>query len=384
MSLADVPLGILGSTGAGVQEAHILVVDDDEVAVAMLEAMLPASYKVEAALGGREALNRLDAGLHPDLVLLDLVMPDVDGHRVLQYLRSTPAVQDVPVVLVTGCTDMDLASQCLTIGAADFLPKPLNRDLLLQKVAHHVHNKAAHAALAAVNASLLAELQQLREANAALEMACMVVPLCLTALRDPDTGGHMRRTQGYLLRLVDRLRAHADHAPLLTDGMVRQLQIGAALHDIGKVGLPDHVLLKAGRFTPEEREVMETHSSMGGDAIASAQRILGPTGDFLQVAQDMARFHHERWDGTGYPQGLAGKAIPLAARMMAVVDVFDALLSKRIYKSPMDIDAARDVMALERGGLFDPEILDVFLADYASYVEIATSCPEGGCETTLR
>jgi putative two-component system response regulator len=261
-------------------------------------------------------------------------------------------------------------------GANDVMTKPMTRELLLSKVFHHAQTFGDRMALRRRVWQLEAELVQMVERNARLEVACLCVPIYLTAARDADTGGHLRRTQAYLALLIRRMRGHPNYGHLLTDDMVRNMVFGAALHDVGKVGLPDHILLKAGRFDAEERALMERHSDIGGDAIASAQSLLGPGGAFLQAAQDMARYHHERWDGRGYPSGLSGQAIPLAARIMAVVDVFDALVSKRVYKSSLDFDQARAVMEQERGGLFDPQILELFLTDYPAYAQIAHDCPD--------
>ncbi len=354
----------------------VMVVDDNEVSVTLMDEMLSPYCRVETAMGGLEALSRIRQGVKPDLILLDLCMPDLDGREVMAHLRREPAVAEVPVILVSACDEATLVEECMASGANDVMTKPMNRELLLGKVFHHVHTLGEQMTLRRHVSQLEAELVRMAERNAQLEMACLCIPSYLTAARDADTGAHMRRTQAYLALLIRRMRGHAGYASLLTDEAVRYMVLGAALHDVGKVGLPDRILLKAGRFDAEERALMEAHSHIGGDAIASAQAVLGHGGQFLQAAQDMARYHHERWDGRGYPSGLSGLAIPLSARIMAVVDVFDALVSKRVYKSSLDFDQARAVMEQERGGLFDPQILDLFLMDYPTYVQIVQRCPD--------
>ncbi len=374
LSAPDHPMDGLGCES--LRDRTVMVVDDDDFSVRLMEAMLSPHCRVAPVRGGGEALRSIDAGVRPDLILLDLLMPDLDGCAVMRRLREIPSLARVPIILVSGCEDPALIGQGLALGAIDMLPKPMSRDLLLQKVRHHVLTGAEQVRLQSRIERLQGELLALAERNAKLELACMCLPIYLTMARDADTGHHMRRTQAYLTRLVDRMRGHEAFAARLHEDAVRHIVLGAALHDIGKVGLPDRILLKADRFTAEERALMEAHANIGGNAIASTQAVLGDVGDFLQAAQDMARHHHERWDGGGYPSHLSGAAIPLAARIMAVVDVFDALVSKRVYKSAMGVVAAREVMLAERGGLFDPQVLDLFLVDYLDYVQIALSCPD--------
>jgi putative two-component system response regulator len=193
----------------------------------------------------------------------------------------------------------------------------------------------------------------------------------LAETRDPETGNHILRTQGYVRRLAGELRHLPAYAEMMTDRFIELLARSAPLHDIGKVGIPDHILLKPGKLTPAEWEVMKTHASIGSDAIEKAEQDIDMPVEFLALAKQIARWHHEKWDGSGYPDGLAGEAIPVSARLMALADVFDALISARVYKAAMPPEQARDIIAAGRGKHFDPEVTDAFLAAYGDFVDIA-------------
>jgi putative two-component system response regulator len=193
----------------------------------------------------------------------------------------------------------------------------------------------------------------------------------LAETRDAETGNHIRRTQHYIKALAEQLKPHPRFNAFLTPNNIAMLFKSAPLHDIGKVGIPDRILLKPGRFTPEEFEIMKTHTTLGRDAIAHAEASLGTQVDFLRMAKDIALFHQEKWDGSGYPAGLRGDAIPVSARLMAVADVYDALISKRIYKQSMSHDTAVDIITQGRGSHFDPDMVDGFLTIQGEFQAIA-------------
>jgi putative two-component system response regulator len=193
----------------------------------------------------------------------------------------------------------------------------------------------------------------------------------LAETRDPETGNHILRTQGYVNRLAGALRAHPRFSARLDDRYIDLLTRSAPLHDIGKVGIPDHILLKPGKLTPEEWEVMKTHAKIGSDAIERAEQDIEMPLDFLSAAKEIAHWHHEKWDGSGYPDGLAGEAIPVSARLMALADVFDALISARVYKPAFPYEKARDIITEGRERHFDPAVCDAFLDTFADFVAIA-------------
>ncbi len=192
----------------------------------------------------------------------------------------------------------------------------------------------------------------------------------LAETRDPETGNHIRRTQEYVAALAEYLRDHSRFHAALQGGAIATLTASAPLHDIGKVGIPDNILLKPGPLTAQERNIMQTHAKLGANAIERALRQSRRRVDFLDTAREIAHWHHEKWDGSGYPDGLAGEAIPLPARLMAVADVFDALISQRVYKSAMPMRQARDIILRERGRHFDPDIVDAFIDHFAEFASI--------------
>jgi putative two-component system response regulator len=193
----------------------------------------------------------------------------------------------------------------------------------------------------------------------------------LAEIRDPETGNHIVRTQGYVHRLGLALQQHPRFAGVLSDRYIDLLTRSAPLHDIGKVGIPDSILRKPGKLDAQEWVIMKTHSKLGSDAIEQSERDIHTPLPFLSSAKEIAHWHHEKWDGSGYPDGLAGDAIPVSARLMALADVFDALISVRVYKSAMTIEKARDIIADGRGKHFDPDVVDAFLANFGDFVAIA-------------
>jgi putative two-component system response regulator len=362
----------LGEVAAGQSsDALVLVVDDDPISLSLAHAMLSPHYRVETALGGVSALERLAHGLNPDLILLDLMMPQMNGYEFMQRLRLRPHKVEIPVIFVTGRDDAEAEAQALALGAVDYVLKPIHVQILLARVHTHVELKMARDQLQGRNASLEAEVERRIAECVAVQNLSLRALSSLAETRDPETGGHLLRTKAYVQRLAELLRDHPRFAEVLRDEYINWLVLSAPLHDIGKVGLPDHVLLKPGKLTPEERLVMQRHAALGADAIAHAEADSGMRLDFLQVAKEMARHHHECWDGSGYPDRLAGDLIPLSARLMAVADVFDALVSRRVYKAPMDFELAYQIMAQGRDKQFDPDILDAFLSRYEDFTAIA-------------
>jgi len=206
---------------------------------------------------------------------------------------------------------------------------------------------------------------------AAIQDVTILALASLAETRDSDTGNHIRRTQSYVQLLANKLRSHPRFSNLLTDDYIRMLFKSAPLHDIGKVGIPDRILLKPGKLDPEEFEIMKSHTTLGRDAIEQAEKQLGMQVDFLSMAKDIALSHQEKWDGSGYPQGLAGDAIPVPARFMAIADVYDALISRRVYKDAMPHSKAVSIMIEGRGLHFDPDMLDAFVELQEQFREIA-------------
>lgn len=242
---------------------------------------------------------------------------------------------------------------------------------MLVRVKNHLALKA-HADFLRDKADFLeAEVTKRTQEVVAIQDVTILAMASLAETRDSDTGNHIRRTQFYVKALAEHLRGHPRFAAQLSDNYIQMLFKSAPLHDIGKIGIPDRILLKPGRYEPAEFEIMKTHTTLGRDAIEHAEKQLGMTVEFLSMAKEIALSHQEKWDGSGYPQGLAGDAIPLSARLMAIADVYDALISRRVYKEGMPHEQAVSLIQEGRGHHFDPDITDAFVALKDDFREIA-------------
>ncbi|MDH0867012.1 two-component system response regulator [Mitsuaria sp. GD03876] len=351
--------------------ATVLVVDDTPDNLALMSELLRERYRVKIANNGEKALRIAAAEPRPDLILLDVMMPGMDGHEVCQRLKADPATRDVPVVFLTAKSDVADETRGLALGAVDYITKPISPPIVMARVRTHLRLKASADFLRDKAAYLEAEVARRTEELAAIQDVTILAMASLAETRDSDTGNHIRRTQHYVRALAEALREHPNRAAPLTPEYVATLFKSAPLHDIGKVGIPDRILLKPGRFTPEEFEIMKSHAALGRDAIAQAEAQLGTPVVFLSMAKDIAYGHQEKWDGSGYPQGLSGEAIPLSARLMALADVYDALISRRVYKDPMPHHAATAILVEGRGTHFDPEVVDAFLRIQEQFQDIA-------------
>ena len=349
----------------------VLVVDDTVEVVDLMVSLLQGQYRVKAATSGRRAIEIVTGDDPPDLILLDVMMPDLSGFEVCRELKTNAATRHIPVIFLTAKTSTDDEREGLELGAVDFIAKPVNPPIVMARVATHLQLKAASDFLRDQNAFLEREVQRRSRELAAIQDVTVLVMASLAETRDSDTGNHIRRTQFYVRTLAEQLRHHPSYSDQLDDRVIDLLFKSAPLHDIGKVGIPDRILLKPGRYTPEEFEIMKTHTTLGRDAIAKAEQQLGLEVDFLRLAKEIAYSHQEKWDGSGYPLGLVGEQIPLSARLMALADVYDALISRRIYKEPMSHAAAAAIIRDGSGSHFDPAVVDAFLAVEHQFQEIA-------------
>ncbi len=377
----------------------VLIVDDTPENLAVLGELLRAAYRVRVAPSGTRALQVADSEPRPDIVLLDVMMPDMDGYEVLRRLRAHPATRDIPVIFVTAMDSADDEEYGITLGAVDYITKPIKPAVVLARVRAHLELKQARDLLRNQNLYLEAEIERRMHDNQLIQDVSIRALAGLAETRDTETGNHIRRTQDYVEILARTLRQNPRYARQLHPAMIRMIVKAAPLHDIGKVGIADHILLKPGKLTAEEFEIMKTHCRIGGDAIDLAMRgelddeeyatvgahfVPGcgveaqdwdqidhiPLG-FLAMAKDIALYHHERWDGGGYPEGLAGADIPLAARIMALSDVFDALTSERVYKPAYSLERAAAMITEGRGKHFDPDIVDAFLSRLDAFGTVA-------------
>ncbi len=359
-------------------EATILIVDDDPTNLFLLTRLLQPEYLVRAVNSGESALRAAAGEPRPDLVLLDVMMPEMNGHTVLASLRESPATADIPVIFLTAMIDAVDEERGLNLGAADYITKPIKPAVVLARVRTQIDAKRGRDWLHDQNAALEAEVARRMAENDLTQLVSIRALAHLAETRDPETGNHILRTQAYVQALATRLRDHPRFVAFLSQANIDLLTKSAPLHDIGKVGIPDNILQKPGPLTPAEWAIMKTHARLGSDAIESAEADVDKPVAFLMLAKEIAHWHHEKWDGSGYPDGLIGDSIPVAARLMALADVFDALISQRVYKPAMPIDEARTIIAAGGGRHFDPDISDAFLAGFDDFVTIAGHYSDAG------
>jgi putative two-component system response regulator len=353
----------------------ILVVDDTPDNLSLMTDLLKDDYRVKVATSGERALKLVQAQ-PPALILLDIMMPGMDGYEVCRRLKRDPATEDIPVMFLTAKAEIEDETLGLALGAVDYIVKPISPPIMLARIKMQLMFKSAADFLRGKGdllenqvAKRTAEIQDLQDAMV-LTMAS------LAETRDNETGNHIKRTQHFVKRLAQQLRQHPQHAEWLTERHIDLLFKSAPLHDIGKVGIPDNILLKPGKLDPAEFEIMKTHATMGRDAITRAEQELGHEVPFLRIAKAISLSHHEKWDGTGYPQGLAGEAIPLPARLMALADVYDALTTRRVYKPAFSHEVSCRIVCEGRGTHFDPDVLDAFVAVQDDFRDIAARFAE--------
>jgi putative two-component system response regulator len=365
-------------------EKTIQVVDDTKENLTVIGELLEPHYRVRLALSGERALKVAQLDPRPDLILLDVMMPEMDGYAVLERLRAIPAMHDIPVIFVTAMNAMEDEEKGLRLGAVDYVTKPIRPAILLARVNTHVELKQARDWLQDQNGYLESEVRRRMWENDLIKDVSLNALAMLAEKRDNETGNHLHRTQHYVEALMLQLSDHPRFRDHLNPRQRTLIGKAVPLHDIGKVGVPDQILLKPARLTPDEFEIIKTHAQIGADAIEDAiQRVLGNDSEllkseredsplaFLEMARKVALYHHEKWDGTGYPHGLAGDDIPVCGRLMAVADVFDAVISRRHYKEAMPIDEVVKIISEGRGKHFDPDIVDAFMGLQDLFVEIS-------------
>ncbi len=351
--------------------ATILLIDDVAENLDILTALFSSSNRILAATSGREGLRVANGPIKPDLILLDIMMPEMDGFAVLANLRENPQTRDIPVIFLTALAESSDEERGLLMGAADYITKPIKPTVAVARVRVQLEAKQARDWTKNQNVLLEAEIKRRMAENDLTQQVSIRALAHLAEERDPETGNHILRTQEYVRRMAIGLRTHPRFASTLSEKYIDLLARSAPLHDIGKVGIPDHILLKPGKLTPEEWAIMRTHAKLGSDAIEKAERDIAMPLPFLSVAKEIAHWHHEKWDGSGYPDGLAGDAIPISARLMAMADVFDALISARVYKPAMSPAQARAIIIEGRGKHFDPDVTDAFMDGFSDFVAIA-------------
>jgi putative two-component system response regulator len=338
----------------------VLVVDDTVDNRVLLAGILQRSYRVVEAGDGETALRIAASSPQPDLVLLDIHMPGIDGYEVCRRLTADPRTAWIPVIFLTALTQPADEYRGFGVGAVDYIVKPVSAPIVMARVGTHLQLSLSRRSLERRAMTLENEVALRTMEVSTIQEVTMVAMGSLAETRDNETGNHIRRIQTYVRLLIERL---VDEPPLAAqlDPDTRRLIVSSApLHDIGKVGIPDNILLKPGKLTDDEFAVMKTHTALGRDAVLAAERLLSSDLSFLRFAREITYDHHERWDGGGYPRGLAGEKIPISARLMSLADVYDALISRRVYKEPMPHAEAVDWILRGAGSQFDPAMVEAF------------------------
>lgn len=362
----------MNSRGTFTSKPTVLVVDDIPDNLSLLGTILKDYYTVKVANNGEKALRIARSETPPDLILLDIMMPAMDGYEVCRQLKSDAATLDIPVIFLTARTDVEDEKYGLELGAVDYITKPISPPIVMARVKNHLELKAAADFLRDKNAFLEQEVNRRTEEVRALQEVTILALASLAETRDKDTGNHLRRTQLYVKILAERLKNNPSFEAYLADSTIALLYKSAPLHDIGKVGIPDRILLKPGRLEPEDFEIMKTHTTIGCEAIEHAEQSLGASLDFLSIAKGITLCHQEKWDGSGYPEGLSGDKIPVYARLMAVADVYDALISRRVYREALPHEKVVQIIIDGKGTHFDPDIVDAFIQIQDQFREIAS------------
>ncbi len=349
----------------------VLVIDDSPEILSIVNELLKSEYRLKAANCGEKGLHLAMLEPRPDIILLDIMMPDLDGLEVCRRLKANPATRDIPVVFLTAMSNEVDEAAGLVLGAADYISKPISGPILRARVKTHLAMKSAADFIKDKNIFLIGEISRRAKELEFIQDVTILSLASLAETRDNETGNHLRRTQGYIRLLAEHLRRHPHFSLKLSRTNIEMIYKSAPLHDIGKVGIPDNILLKPGKHNDEEFAIMKTHAALGKEAIEHVEHEMGRSAPFLTFAKEIAGSHHEKWDGKGYPQGLSGSAIPISARLMAVADVYDALISARIYKPAMSHQQATQIITEGRGTHFDPDVVDAFLALNESFEQIA-------------
>ena len=331
----------------------ILIVDDIDINRMILDDILQDDYHVIEASSGAEAFRIMyEEKLIPTIVLLDIMMPGIDGFQVLERMKAENETKNVPVLFITAADSDETESRGLKAGAADYITKPFNHDIVKSRVDIHVNLARYQHGLEKLVEVKASEVTRTYEQT--LEILATIIEY-----RSLESGAHIRRTTLLTEALVARMFTIENFREILVKENIHSLTKASALHDIGKIGISDSILLKPAKLTPEEFEIIKTHTSVGNDIIDSIAATLPDSDMYLKYAKDICHGHHERWDGNGYPRSLKGEDIPIAARIVSVVDVYDALVSQRCYKSAYSHEASLDMIYEGSGSQFDPNIVDL-------------------------
>jgi putative two-component system response regulator len=339
---------------------RIALVDDDITSLALGKGIMADQYDVVTIPSGEKLFQFLGRA-RPELILLDVDMPVMNGYETLRRLKAQPEYEDIPVIFLTSMSDTANEIEGLNLGAVDYISKPFSPPLLLKRLELHLKVVSQQQELINYNNNLQEMVKARTKTILDMQNSVLKIVANLVESRDEITGGHVERTRRYLSILLDGLVKIGLYTQEIADWNRDFFLQSSQLHDVGKISIPDKILLKPDRLTPEEFNEMKNHTLFGVKIIEAMQKET-PESSFLSHAKILAGFHHEKWDGSGYPYGLKGLDIPLGGRLMAIADVYDALISERPYKKPMTHEEAAQIIVNGRGTQFDPDLMDVFVA----------------------
>ena len=355
--------------GSAREKSSIMVVDDTPANLKLLDDMLRRrGYRVLAFPRGDLALKAV-AKIQPDLILLDIMMPGMDGFEVCRRLKADETTREIPVLFISALNETTDKLKAFSVGGVDYVTKPFQFEEVQARVETHLKLRRLQHEMERYNRELENLVREKVKEIYESQMATIFALAKLAERRDDETGKHVERTRTFCRLLAENLRQNGHYGEIIDSAYIETIFRTAPLHDIGKVGIPDNILLKPGRLTKGECEVMKTHAAIGAQTLESVRRQY-PQNDFIRVGVAIARSHHEKWDGSGYPDGLAGEAIPLCARIMALADVYDALRSKRPYKDPFDHERSCQIIAEGAGSHFDPLVAKAFMSMNEKFAEI--------------
>ncbi|MGQ5523963.1 response regulator [Chitinimonas sp. PSY-7] len=368
----------MNTSPEGTSPQTVLIVDDTPENLTLLHGLLKDRYRVLIANNGERALQITAGNTLPDLILLDVMMPGIGGFDVCRQIKADHRTANIPVIFLTAMGENENEQEGFDAGAVDYIIKPISPPIVLARVKTHMKLKAAVDFLEDKAAYLQHEVEHRTHEVQVIQDVTIMALASLAETRDNETGNHIRRTQNYVRLLAAKLRQHPKYRAVLDDdNTIQMLYKSAPLHDIGKVGIPDRILLKPGPLTEEEFELMKTHTTLGRDTIVAAEKLIDAPSSFLKLAREIAYSHQEKWNGSGYPEGMAGNDIPVSARLMAVGDVYDALISRRVYKPPFSHDKAVEIIREGRGHHFDPDMVDAFLQIAGEFKAVAARYADG-------
>lgn len=331
----------------------ILMIDDVRLNLAAAKDVLKDEYDLYEASSANEGFEKLE-DITPDLILLDINMPNMDGYEMLEKMKESRRLSKIPVIFLTAENKASSEVKGFDLGAVDFITKPFVATVMKRRIKTQLELSDYRNHLENMVAEKVTENEKLQD-------MLSVGFAELVESRDGITGGHIKNTSIYFNEFIDRLKCVPRYKEEMTEDYVKAVKRSAPLHDIGKIGIDDVVLRKQSNLEKSEMNYMKTHSELGAATFNKIRTIMFPENEFLKIAEDMALYHHERWDGTGYPVGLKGEEIPLCARIMSVVDVYDALTSRRPYKEPFSHEKSMAIIVKGRGTQFDPELVDEFV-----------------------